>query len=179
VAPSLTETTPPSSVSPTPSTPPTDLPSDEAGLLHACALDLDTLKRAKDLRAVIAQVESGEVGRIRQRYGPEKGRKPHPEWANMKVTVTRRERVYEQLEKEFSGNKDQFFYFFTVVNADGTTALRPYRKIAEAIPWKQRDIEAERALPCYHDLSGSLWEQKWAGKNGWEIWRALGKERYN
>jgi hypothetical protein len=148
--------------------PPVDLPLDDAGLLRACAEDMAVLKRASDLCAIIAQVESGEVRRIRQRYGPEKGRKPHKEWAKIKVTVTRRERVYEQLVKEFGGNKELFFSFFTVVDTD-PAVLRPYRKIAEAIPWMQKDIKAKQ------DQSG---EQQWAGKNGWEVWRALGKERY-
>jgi hypothetical protein len=85
--------------------------------------------------------------------------------------VTRHEHVYEQLVKEFGGNKELFFSFFTVVDTD-PTVLRPYRKIAEAIPWMQKDIKAE------WDQSGSLWEQQWAGKNGWEVWRALGKEWY-
>jgi hypothetical protein len=125
-------------------------------------------------------VESGEVARIRGLYGPQKGRKTDPFWCRIKVTVTRRERVYEQLEKEFSGDKGRFFSFFATGDKSGS--LRPYRRIAELISQMQKDVDAERALPCYLDeqgsFSASLWEQRWSGKNSWEVWRELGKEHY-
>jgi hypothetical protein len=47
----------------------------------------------------------------------------------------------------------------------------------------QSDVKAERALPRYFDSTGSfstsLWEKEWVGHNTWEVWRGLGKERYN
>lgn len=153
----------------------------DADVLHSCALDMQALKRAKDLRAVIAQAEAGDVQRMRQLYGPEKGRPTCPMWKQIKGTVTRRERVYDQLVKEFQGNKELFFSFFSIPGTPDM--LRPYRKIAEAIPWMQDDLAAERALPCYRNEAGSFssdcWEQRWGGKNSWETWRALGKEQYS
>jgi hypothetical protein len=127
---------------------------------------------------VIAQVESGEVQRIRKLYGPEKGRKAILAWSTLKVTVTRRERVYEQLVGAFKGDKARFFSFFTV-GQDPKEEFKSYRKIAEVIPWMKADIKAEQALPHYCDEAGlfqaSLWEQQWINKNWqcWEIWRAL------
>ena len=138
------------------------------------------LERAKNLGAVIAQVESGEVARIRERYGPCKDRRTDPFWFKIKVTVTRRERVYEQLAKDFKGDKDRFFSFFAT--GDKNNPMRSYRRIAEAIPQMRTDIETEQALPCYLNedgsFSASLWELRWPGKNCWEIWRELGKEHY-
>jgi hypothetical protein len=97
------------------------------------------------------------------------------------VTATRRERVYEQLVNEFQGDKTKFFAYFTTSVESGV--LRPYRRIAEAIPQMQKDIEAEKALPRYMDdegsFSASLWELQWSERNRWEIWRDLGKERYS
>jgi hypothetical protein len=101
-------------------------------------------------------------------------------WAKVKGTINHRERVYEQLVKEFRGDKDWFFLFFVIV--PGEEALHPYRKIAEAIPWMSKDIEAEMAQPAYRDAGGAflkvLWSQHWADKNWWEVWRALGSEQY-
>jgi hypothetical protein len=126
------------------------------------------------------QVDSGEVRRIRDLYGPQKGRLAFPVWARIKVTITRRERVHEQLSTEFQGDKDRFFNFFTLT--PGKDALRPYRKIAEAIPQMRKDLKAEMALPAYLDMAGAfsmaLWEQRWAGRNRWEVWRELGQEQY-
>jgi hypothetical protein len=143
-------------------------------------VDIEALRRAENLRAVIAQVEAGEVRRIRDLYGPKKGRSTFPMWARIKVTVTRRERVHEQLATEFQGDKDRFFKFFTVT--PGGDALRPYRKIAQAIPQMGKDLKVEMALPAYLDAAGAfsvaLWEQRWAGRNRWEVWRELGKEQY-
>lgn len=145
-------------------------------------MELEALDRANGLRAVIEQVEAGDVLRIRDRYGPEKGRKASPTWARIKVTITRRERIYEQLSNEFHGNKDKFFQFFTVL-AHGAETMRPYRKIAQAIPWMSRDLEDEMAQGLYLDPAGKfsqgLWEQHWGDRNRWEVWRELGKERYN
>jgi hypothetical protein len=125
-------------------------------------------------------VELGKVQRIRDLYGPQRGRQTSLEWARIKVTVNRRERVYQQLATEFRGDKDRFYKFFATTLGGG--ALRSYRKIAEAIPWMVKDLNAEAAEAAYLDaagtFSGCLWEQHWAGRNRWEVWRALGKERY-
>jgi hypothetical protein len=99
-------------------------------------------------------------------------------WAKIKVTVTRCERVYEH---EFGGDKERFFSFFAVSDV-GSSTLRPYRKIAEAIPQMHKDLQAERGLDSYHDgtdtFSEPRWQQRWGGRNSWEVWRALEKEHY-
>jgi hypothetical protein len=66
---------------PSPSPPlarPSTCPPPATDILRACDRDLEVLEWAKDLRAIIAQVESGEVAHIRQLYGPHEGRKTLP-----------------------------------------------------------------------------------------------------
>jgi hypothetical protein len=104
----LTNSTPPSPVEASESC---CVPGD-SNILQACAADLEVLNQAKDLCTVIAQVESGEVAHVCMLYGPQKGRKMDPFWTKIKVKVTCRERVYEQLTKEFDGDKGRFFLFF-------------------------------------------------------------------
>jgi hypothetical protein len=45
---------------------------------------------------------------MRELYGPQKGRETNPFWAKIKVTVKRRERVYEQLVKEIKAASSRF-----------------------------------------------------------------------
>lgn len=131
-------------------------------------------------------------------YGPDRTRKaadaPIVQWKRIKGTITKRERLYEQFMKQFSGDKDRFFAFFTI-NKDESSRkrkrkgdledggqLRAMRKVVEAIPRCIADVAYEKGLPKYLDETGDfsevLWEETWAGKNNWEIWRAVGKERY-
>ncbi|KAF8834969.1 hypothetical protein BDN67DRAFT_1043586 [Paxillus ammoniavirescens] len=88
---------------------------------------------------VIEQVEEGHVQQIRDKYGPCKGRRPHPLWENVKVTVNWQEQLiitsinaacptrlslrsqshafvgsqHAQLMNEFVGDKVHLFDFFT------------------------------------------------------------------
>ena len=172
---------------------------DQAGLLEACSYDIKALQQASGLDEVIAQVERGDVAEMRTRYGPQGQRKGgKPEWGSIKVTVNKRERIYDQLRTEFKGDKDQFFEFFTVsCNAESGASsrvkgkrkrgeaehqLRASNKVAEAIPRRDRDLEKEMASPAYQgedgDFSQDLWNGRWGGRNRWEIWRLLGKEKY-
>ncbi|KAK7012432.1 hypothetical protein R3P38DRAFT_3019255 [Favolaschia claudopus] len=63
-----------------------------------------------------------------------------------------------------------------------TEYFRSFRKIVEAIPWREADIVAERQKAEYLDGEGEFsdvkWGQVWDAKNSWEIWREIGKERY-
>jgi hypothetical protein len=172
---------------------------DQANLLDACSVDIKALQQAGGLDEVIAQVESGDVAEMRRRYGPdERGRGSRPEWKSLKVTVNKRERIYDQLATEFAGNKEAFFVFFTIGEDLGPGAsrqgkgkrkraeverqLRASNKVAEAIPRRDRDLRVERASSTYLDGSGqfsqSRWDEKWGSHNQWQIWRALGKEHY-
>lgn len=184
-----------------------------ATVLDQCKLDIQSLKRAEGLRDVISQVESGEVQRIREQYGPQHGRAALVQWASIKGAVTKRERVYRVLEADFRGDKNAFFAFFTdpeVTNESSTKAmrrkkrrrtdsnlgdypktaigdvhdnLRAFRRVVEAIPRVEAIVKVEMAKDEYQDsatgeFSQDLWDQRWHGANGWEIWRALGKEYY-
>ena len=89
------------------------LPSEDHAVLQACELELDTLSHASSLHEVIEQVEEGQVQQIWDKYGPKKGCPSHPLWENIKGTVNQWERLYAQLEKEFAGEREHFFDFFT------------------------------------------------------------------
>ena len=111
-------------------------------------------------------------------------------WANIKVTITRRERLFAELQNEFHGDKDKFFSFFTTANTstskkrkvtEPTEKLRPLRLVVEAIPHRDKDLAAEKMQELYQDngtFSEDLWVTKWDAQNKWEIWRAIGKEKY-
>jgi hypothetical protein len=155
-------------------------------------IDVEALKKAEDLSEVIDQVVRGDVKRIRDKYGPLAGRAPDPMWESMKVTVTRRERIYREFSEQFDGNKHRFHNFFTLAQADrgkgkrkpknGGPALRSLRKAAGAIPNVRKAMKAEKAKQEYLDDGGSfcevLWKEKWGDLNEWEVWRALGLEKY-
>jgi hypothetical protein len=170
---------------------------DQAGLLEACSYDIKALQQAGGLDEVIAQVERGDVAEMRKQYGPQGQRKGgRPEWKSLKVTVNKRERIYEQLVSEFNGDKDRFFEFFTIScnpelgeggkrkrkRANVERQLRASNKVAEAIPRRDRDLKEEMASLAYRgehgDFLQDLWDVRWAGWNRWEIWRSLGKEKY-
>jgi hypothetical protein len=170
----------------------------QARLLDACSLDLKALNMAKNLKEAIAQVESGQVKEIRERYGPTHGSAgSSAEWKMVKTVVNKRERIYGQLASEFDGDKDRFFAFFTVEPSTEHTKkqkprrgkfavdgvqLRPLNKVAAAIYIRDKDLTEEKKSSDYCDSNGSfrkdLWEARWGRMNQWEIWRELGKERY-
>jgi hypothetical protein len=60
--------------------------------------------------------------------------------------------------------------------------LRPLRLVVEAIPHRDKDLAEEQKKVEYREngeFSYSRWGQRWDGQNKWEIWRAIGKERYS
>jgi hypothetical protein len=150
----------------------------QAGMLAACSLDIETLTRADGLREVIAQIESGKVQAIRDKYGPRSKRPGDPMWPKIKVAVTRRERVYTLFKKEFNGDKEHFFSFFSKKQHKGNEgcSLEAFRTVVEAIPHMEKDLHAEKEKPEY--VSEVTWADKWKGLNKMEIWRAIGKESY-
>jgi hypothetical protein len=173
-------------------TAPTQLVSEDQAILQACQAEFDALSRASSLREVIEQVEEGHVQQIRDRYGPRKGRRPHPLWENVKVTVNRRERLYAQLMHEFAGDKVCFFDFFTRQPQDESgsskgkrkvsgESLFALRKVVEAIPRRDKDLRGERLRDVYRDDEGGFsevkWQDRWGLMNSWEVWRAMGMER--
>jgi hypothetical protein len=157
-------------------------------------MDIQALNTANGLRDVIEQVESGQVKRIRDLYGPKSKKNTATDttgvsWNKIKGTITKRERIYDQLVKQFGGDKDRFFDFFTIQgtsrkrkNRNGNDELQALRKVADAIPHCMGDVTREKEMAIYLNSSGQfsneLWAQKWAGKNDWEVWRELGKEQY-
>lgn len=163
--------------------------------LNSCKEVIKYLKRAEGLRDVIRQMQSGEVQAIRNQYGPIPGkRKAHDDWSSVNTAVTRRERIYSQLMTEFGGDEELFFKFFAVdVNENvvgsrksrkrkGET-LRAMRLVAQAICWMKKDIQEEKKRPEYRYpgttlFSDARWKSKWKDANSWEVWRALGLERY-
>lgn len=161
----------------------------QASILNVCESDIEALTRAEGLRDVIAQVKSGQVRAIRDKYGPQKGRNSNSMWGRIKGAVTRRERLYEVLFKqEFGEDESRFFAFFTreqratKKRVPEEETLWAFRLVVQAIPHMQADIQAERTKLCYSDSSGGfsdeIWQDKWQGQNNMEIWRAIGKENY-
>ncbi|KAJ7066767.1 hypothetical protein B0H15DRAFT_794362 [Mycena belliarum] len=161
----------------------------DSRILASGGMEIEALSRAEGLRDVIEQCENGAVAKIRELYGPQTGREANPMWANIKMTITRRERVALELKNEFRGDKEKFFAFFTVPDSgskkrkvtEPTEKLRPLRRIVEAISRRNKDLTTEQQLEVYQNngvFSAELWEMKWSGNNKWEIWRAIGMERY-
>ncbi|TCD63079.1 hypothetical protein EIP91_006035 [Steccherinum ochraceum] len=178
-------------------------PSVEAALASCLATpDLVNIDRADDgLPGVIRLLESGQVKRFREAYGPPDGRRnAKPEWHRHKKKITRYEQIQAQLQEHFNNDSAAFLAFFTVpsqpTNATSGNGLRRKRKhndnepqyrsfrlVAEAITRMRDDIAEEMALPRYaHEGTSTFdyerWRQHWGERNNWEIWRALGKERY-
>lgn len=163
-------------------TPPTIVT--DAELLATCSADITALKKANSLEEVITQVKSGELQRIRDKYGPGRGRKTFPRWAKMKATVNRHERIFALLHDEFDNDEARFFAFFRLPST--TSQLNGYqsiRKISGAIPRMRKQVDDERKNMQYQDLesgafSDALWKQRWPGQNDFEVWRSMGKESY-
>ncbi|KAK7027192.1 hypothetical protein R3P38DRAFT_2527064 [Favolaschia claudopus] len=163
-----------------------------AALLDDLSRDIEGLSRCEGLRDIIQQVESGEVARIRDRYGPSDGRRgtADPSWSKYKNIVSKRERLYRILSEDFKGDKDRFFSFFTVPQmpkkrkrmVEDEDRLRSFRKIVEAVPWCEADILVEHQKDQYHGPNGEFsearWVEHWGTMNCWEVWREIKKERY-
>ncbi|KAJ7874053.1 hypothetical protein B0H14DRAFT_2569461 [Mycena olivaceomarginata] len=98
----------------------------DSAILSAGGMLVEALKRADGLCDVISQIENGDVAKIWGLYGPQTGRATKPMWTNIKgdcslcgnfdsmKTITRRERIGQELEREFGGDKAKFIAFFTV-----------------------------------------------------------------
>ncbi|KAJ7877707.1 hypothetical protein B0H14DRAFT_2342242 [Mycena olivaceomarginata] len=163
----------------------------DSAILSAGGILVEALKRADGLGDVISQIENGDVAKIRELYGPQTGRATNPMWTNIKGTITRRERIGQEFEREFGGDKGKFLGFFTVPDvttgrkrkaAEPAEKLRPLRLVVEAIPHRNKDLAEEQEKVEYREngeFSSSRWGQRWDGQNKWEIWRAIGKERYS
>lgn len=154
-------------------------------LLATCHMDIEALNRANGLEDVIRQVQSGEVQRIREKYGPDlKHRRAIPKWNSIKSTLNRRERVFGVLQDDFNNDEARFFAFFELASTAGRpTTYQSVRKIAGALPRMREDVNAEKAAVQYQDtqsgiFSDALWQQRWQGQNGFEVWRSMGKESY-
>lgn len=109
--------------------------------------------------------------------------------------MNKHERVYKVLCDAFAGDEDKFYEYFTVRNeelaarkrkrkagTDPDLNLRAYQLVAEAIPRCKFDINKEKQHSRYRDITGGfsdeLWRTQWKNQNDWEVWRALGLERY-
>ncbi|THH15770.1 hypothetical protein EUX98_g9414 [Antrodiella citrinella] len=176
------------------------VPSVASALRSCMATDsLSNLERADaGLRDVIRQMKHGEVQKIREAHGPKKGRPADPRWQSVKNTVTRHESIWDQLQSEFGGDEEKFFAFFVIpeealsarrkrkqmLASEGDLPLRPYRLVAGAVYHMRKDIQEEKRHTRYSGPSASTsfslerWQERWGTLNNWEIWRALGKERY-
>ncbi|KAJ7209291.1 hypothetical protein GGX14DRAFT_632611 [Mycena pura] len=170
----------------------------EAVILDDLSTSISGLERCDGLRDVIRQLERGDVQAIRDKYGPsEPGRRgtAHKSWSKYSNLVSKRERIHRVLLQDFEGNKDDFFSFFSSpppappprkkIKLEGNTPeerFRPYRKIVEAIPWRDADLAAEHKKDEYcspdGEFSAERWSQHWNGMNSWQVWRAIGRERY-
>jgi len=171
--------------------------SEDHAVLQGCQLELDALSHVGSLHEDVEQVKEGHIQWIWDKYGSCKGHPPHPLWENTKVTVNQRERLYVQLEREFAGEKECFFDFFThqprdelvssskgkckVGASSGGESLFPLRKVVEAIPRRDRDLVGERLRDVYKNNAGDFskvkWHENWGSMNSWEVWRAMGMEK--
>jgi hypothetical protein len=165
----------------------------EAALLQDLSKVIEGLEKCEGLQDVVQQIESGAVKAIRTRYGPVEKRHgtADPLWPKYKNPVSKRERLYKVVEQDFEGNKERFFAFFSVPkkrkrgDEDPTLSedrLQSYRKIVEAKPWCEADLEAERQKEQYRNRNGEfaedMWTARWGAKNSWEVWREMKRERY-
>lgn len=178
---------PPPAHSAQPSTASQSQLANKAAFLGSIREEIEALHRVDGIREAIAQVESGRIQELRNRYGPKsktehgKYQKAHVQWDSMKNIISRRERLHTQLTKYFGGDQDNFWAFFTIP-ASTPTRLRPMRPLVEAITRMEDNLKMERRKIQYHTASGefsdALWKSVWEERNDWEVWRALGLEKY-
>lgn len=90
----------------------------EAAALHSCTLDIESLARADGLHEVIMQLRSGEVQRIRDKYGPTDTMKAKPQWEHIKNTMSKRERLHKILRDDFGDDEAKFLKFFQVPDSE-------------------------------------------------------------
>ncbi|KAJ6614355.1 hypothetical protein B0H10DRAFT_1950725 [Mycena sp. CBHHK59/15] len=119
-----------------------------------------------------------------------------PSWPKYSNLVSKRERLHRILTNDFGGDKDRFFAFFATPptarrkhkrteeepseSVPSQEHFRSFRKIVEAVPWCEANLVSERSKIEYYsgdgEFSEALWNAKWADKNVWEVWRAIGRE---
>ncbi|KAJ6558640.1 hypothetical protein B0H10DRAFT_2201376, partial [Mycena sp. CBHHK59/15] len=173
----------------------------EATILQDLSEAIRGLERCEGLREVIQQIESGAVQSIREHYGPTQyGRcgTADPSWPKYSNLVSKRERLHRILTNDFGGDKDRFFAFFATPptarrkckrteeepseSVPSQEHFRSFCKIVEAVPWCEADLVSKRSKIEYYsgdgEFSEALWNAKWADKNAWEVWRAIGREQY-
>nr|GAT49179.1 predicted protein [Mycena chlorophos] len=159
---------------------------------------LERLERAEGLLAVLEQLKSGLIHRLRDKYGPpllengKSGRGAAPEYrgTDLGALITKRIRLGDILA-EFGGDEARFLEYCKLPEvagsknkkaAKGGDGYRAFRRIVEALPWCDKDIEKERKSAEYRGDDGGFsakqWKAKWGEQNKWEVWRALEKERY-
>ncbi|KAJ7843872.1 hypothetical protein B0H14DRAFT_2585461 [Mycena olivaceomarginata] len=111
--------------------------------------------------------QTAEALRAEERY-------PHESWSKTNRLVTRRERLFKQLETEFKGDKDAFFAFITIdkdkeaekkPKADDEK-LWPYRKVVEAIPHRDKDLAKEKEKAEYQSADGNFSDDPWVARWG-------------
>ncbi|TCD59838.1 hypothetical protein EIP91_011334 [Steccherinum ochraceum] len=177
------------------------VPSVNATIIQS-AMATDALLNIEDaddgLPGVLRLLESGAIRRIREAYGPMEGRKPHPNWKQVKIKVNRHERVGKQVVKYFNNNKDAFLKFFVMtedsrpagsrkrkLRSSSEPQYRAYRLVSQAIPHMEADVNRHRKEVQYADpATGEFSEQRWRARwgdvsdNWWMVWRELGLERY-
>ncbi|KAJ7444235.1 hypothetical protein B0H11DRAFT_2342832 [Mycena galericulata] len=131
-------------------------------ILASGGVNVEALNRADGLREVVAQLKSGACGK---------------DPSTIKVTITRRERLQGGLDAEFHGDLEKFFSFFTTTDIRAgkkgksrqpAEKLRPMRLVVQAIPHRDKDLEAEKLLEKYHHggvFSQEMWESEWSGMN--------------
>jgi len=178
-------------------TPPLQSPAsqsatDQANLLAACNLDIAALNKANGLREAIAQVKSGEVQAIRNKYCLKSQKEPlNPVCNSIKNVISHWEHLFLQLNAQFGGDDDQFFTFFTLTLGQLQSKkkqkkgenLREMQKLVEAITHMEKDIAAEKQHHKYlgpnGQFSAALWQTVWGNQNDWEVWWQLRLETYN
>ena len=166
--------------------------TEEANLLAVCNLDVTALNKANGIWEAITQVKSGEVQVIRDKYCPKSRKEPsNPVWNSIKNAISRRERLYLQLQNQFRGDEDRFFAFFTLTPDQVLSKkkqkrgenLRGMRKLVEAITRMEKDIVVQKQhsqyLESHGQFSMALWQAAWGNQNDWEVWRQLRLETYN
>ncbi|KAJ7836579.1 hypothetical protein B0H14DRAFT_3141719 [Mycena olivaceomarginata] len=142
----------------------------EAALIQDLSKVIEGLEKCEGLQDIVHQIESGAIKAIRIRYGPVDERRgtADPSWPKYKNLVSKRERLYKVTKRGFSP-------FFSLPkkrkrdDEDPTLSedrFQSYRKIVEAKPWCEADLEAERQKEQYHNSNGEFAEGKWTARWG-------------
>ena len=137
--------------------------------LQALSASVVGLDKAKDLKEAIEQCKSGLVAKIRAQCSGTS------QWSRVKQNVTRRERVYDALVKDFNGDEKRFYLFFTATEKEKQvpfTFMQVVNYIAACRPKVQEEKGKEKYLED-GKFSAQKWEAEWEGRNEFEIYRVL------